>query len=178
MFVKKLVQQQPNQQNAVPIQQTPGWKRMQNDQIELNDLKFHEVKVIYPDPKNIMQIEILIQPDSGFWLNGKIKFRVRVPEGYPQETPSVQCNEKIFHPNIDTDGKVCLNILREDWKPTNTIIDIVCGLLLLLKQPNPSDPLNHQAAKIMKENPDNFKNIVQETMQGNKYNGLQYSRII
>ena len=43
----------------------------------------------------------------------------------------VKCETKVYHPNIDLDGNVCLNILREDWKPVLTINSIVYGLQYL-----------------------------------------------
>ncbi|KAJ7966714.1 Ubiquitin-conjugating enzyme family protein [Quillaja saponaria] len=33
------------------------------------------------------------------------------------EAPKVKCKTKVYHPNIDLEGNVCLGILREDWKP-------------------------------------------------------------
>lgn len=38
---------------------------------------------------------------------------------------------QVYHPNIDLEGNVCLNILREDWKPVLTINSIVYGLQYL-----------------------------------------------
>ena len=35
---------------------------------------------------------------------------------------------QVYHPNIDLDGNVCLNILREDWKPVLSISSIIYGL--------------------------------------------------
>ena len=37
----------------------------------------------------------------------------------------------MFHPNIDLEGNVCLNILREDWKPVLSINSIIYGLQFL-----------------------------------------------
>jgi len=54
--------------------------------------------------------------------------------------------QQVYHPNIDLDGNVCLNILREDWKPVLTINAIVYGLQYLFLEPNPDDPLNKEAA--------------------------------
>ena len=49
---------------------------------------------------------------------------------------------KIYHPNIDLSGKICLNILREDWKPVLNLNSIMIGLQFLFLEPNPDDPLN------------------------------------
>ena len=49
---------------------------------------------------------------------------------------------QIYHPNIDLDGNVCLNILREEWKPVLNINHIIYGLQFLFSEPNPDDPLN------------------------------------
>ena len=38
---------------------------------------------------------------------------------------------QVYHPNIDLEGNVCLNILREDWKPVLNINTIIYGLNLL-----------------------------------------------
>lgn len=35
---------------------------------------------------------------------------------------------QVYHPNIDLEGNVCLNILREDWKPVLNINTIIYGL--------------------------------------------------
>ncbi len=42
----------------------------------------------------------------------------------PTNAPSSQ----VYHPNIDLEGKICLNILREDWKPVLSISSVVYGL--------------------------------------------------
>ena len=52
---------------------------------------------------------------------------------------------QIYHPNIDLDGNVCLNILREDWKPVLDINSVIYGLIYLFYEPNPDDPLNKGA---------------------------------
>lgn len=42
---------------------------------------------------------------------------------------------QIYHPNIDVDGGVCLNILREDWKPVLCLSSVLLGIyhLFLVK---------------------------------------------
>ena len=51
-------------------------------------------------------------------------------------------NRQIYHPNLDLEGNVCLNILREDWKPVLNLNAVMVGLQYLFLEPNPDDPLN------------------------------------
>ena len=60
----------------------------------------------------------------------------QVGPNYPHEPPKVKCETKVYHPNIDLEGNVCLNILREDWKPVLTINSIVYGLQYLFSVRN------------------------------------------
>ncbi len=49
---------------------------------------------------------------------------------------------QIYHPNLDLEGNVCLNILREDWKPVLNLNAVMVGLQYLFLEPNADDPLN------------------------------------
>jgi ubiquitin-conjugating enzyme E2 M len=68
---------------------------------------------------------------QGFYKGGRFTFSFKVGPNYPHEPPKVKCETAVYHPNIDMDGNVCLNILREDWKPVLTINSIVYGLQYL-----------------------------------------------
>lgn len=59
----------------------------------------------------------------------------------PFITPLTQ----IYHPNLDLEGNVCLNILREDWKPVLNLNAVMVGLQYLFLEPNADDPLNKGA---------------------------------
>jgi ubiquitin-conjugating enzyme E2 M len=61
-------------------------------------------------------------------------------------------------------GNVCLNILRDDWKPVLGINAVILGLIFLFIEPNPNDPLNHEAAALMRDNPAKFKQNVRKTL--------------
>jgi len=47
---------------------------------------------------------------------------------------------------VDLEGNVCLNILREDWKPVLNLNSVMVGLQYLFLEPNADDPLNKGAA--------------------------------
>ena len=64
-----------------------------------------------------MHFDVLIEPTEGFYKSAKTRFQVVVPTDYPHTPPKVTCRTKVYHPNIDLQGAVCLNILRDEWKP-------------------------------------------------------------
>lgn len=72
----------------------------------------------------------------------------------------------MYHPNIDLEGNVCLNILREDWNPVLTISSVVFGLQFLFLDPNPDDPLNKDAAKVLTSDPKQFQANVRRSLSG------------
>lgn len=67
---------------------------------------------------------------------------------YSHEPPKVKCETQVYHSNIDQEGNVCLNILREDWNPFLTINSIVYGLEYLFLKLNLDNPLK-EAAKVL-----------------------------
>lgn len=56
---------------------------------------------------------------------------------------------KLYHPNVDIEGNVCLNILREDWKPVLNLQSVMIGLQYLFLEPNSDDPLNKGKEKCL-----------------------------
>lgn len=80
--------------------------------------------------------------EDSYWNGATYWFTFKIPENYPYEPPVVHCQTKIWHPNIDLEGNVCLNILRKDWKPVLSINHVIFGLETLFLSPNPNDPLN------------------------------------
>ena len=105
----------------------------------------------FPDPDDILNFILTLQPDDGYYKNGTFNFTISIPPNFPHEPPKVKCKEKIYHPNIDLDGNVCLNILREDWKPVLNLNAVIVGLQFLFLEPNADDPLNTTAAEDLRQ---------------------------
>jgi ubiquitin-conjugating enzyme E2 M len=85
---------------------------------------------------------------------------------------------QIYHPNIDVEGNVCLNILREDWKPVLDINAVIYGLIYLFYEPNPDDPLNREAAELFRNDIRSFERMVGRTLRGGHIDGQKYERLI
>ena len=101
-----------------------------------------------------------------------------ISTNYPYDPPKVKCMTQIYHPNIDLQGNVCLNILKDDWKPVLGINAVILGLIFLFIEPNPNDPLNHEAAALMRENPSKFKQNVRASLRGGSFEGYSYDKFI
>ena len=108
-------------------------------------------KVEYADKKNVRDAVVVIRPQDGLWRGAAIRFSVKFEPTYPHTPPAVLALDKLYHPNISLEGKVCLNILRvghmsggqdDGWKPVFTFYTIIMGLLTLFSAANPDDPLN------------------------------------
>ena len=136
------------------------------------------MKTEFPDPDNILEFTLSITPDEGQYTGGKFTFTFNMSQNYPHEPPKVRCQQKIYHPNIDLEGKVCLNILREDWKPVLNLNAVIVGLQFLFLEPNASDPLNKEAADDLRQSRDNFRRNVKTAMSGGSIRGVQYDRVL
>jgi len=150
--------------------------RIQKDIGELNLPKTCQTD--FPDQDDLLNFRLIICPDEGFYKNGKFVFSFKIGSSYPHEPPKVKCETQVYHPNIDLEGNVCLNILREDWKPVLTINSIVYGLQYLFLEPNPEDPLNKEAAEVLQNNRRLFEQNVQKSMRGGYIGSTYFERCL
>ncbi|CAG0894021.1 unnamed protein product [Darwinula stevensoni] len=85
---------------------------------------------------------------------GIFKLQIKIPERYPFQPPEVQFVTPIYHPNIDSTGRICLDVLKMppkgSWKPSHNIGSVLTSILLLLNEPNPDDPLVTEIAEEFK----------------------------
>lgn len=86
------------------------------------------MKMSFPNPDDILNFTLTIEPDEGMYKGGVFNFSFAVNQNFPHDPPKVKCTQKIYHPNIDLEGNVCLNILREDWKPVLNLNAVIVGM--------------------------------------------------
>ncbi|PHT56541.1 NEDD8-conjugating enzyme Ubc12 [Capsicum baccatum] len=175
LFKVKEQQREENGNGRGPRnKQTFGELRLCKDITELNLPR--ACTISFPGGKDkLMNFEIKIQPDAGYYVGGKFLFSFDVPSLYPHNPPKVKCKNKVYHPNIDLEGNVCLNVLREDWKPVLNINTIIYGLYHILTEPNHEDPLNLEAAAVLRDNPELFKSNVRRAMYGGTVNNISFT---
>lgn len=155
---------------------TAAQLRVQKDLAELS--LGSTMKTHFADPDDILNFKLTIDPDEGMYKGGRFEFDFKINQNFPHDPPKVKCTQKIYHPNIDLEGNVCLNILREDWKPVLNLNAAVVGLQFLFLEPNASDPLNKEAAEDLKGNREGFKRNVRVSLGGGTVRGQSFDRVL
>lgn len=87
--------------------------------------------------------------NDGIFANRKFNFYINIFKEYPFKPPKVKCKEKIYHPNFDEQGNVCMNIIREDWTSAMGLQIITLGLYTLFFEIKGEDALNVEAGDLI-----------------------------
>ena len=83
----------------------------------------------------------LMGPTGSVYEGGVFTLDIQFPKNYPFKPPKVRFQTKIYHPNINSGGFICLDIFKENWSPALTISKVLLSVCSLLTDPNPDDPL-------------------------------------
>ena len=80
-------------------------------------------------------------PQSSLYEGGVFHLSIKFPGNYPFSPPKIKFLTKIYHPNINMSGGICLDVLKDNWSPALTISKLLLSISSLLTDPNPDDPL-------------------------------------
>lgn len=90
----------------------------------------------------------LAGPEGCPYEGGCFELDLKLSSRYPLEPPNVVFKTRIFHPNVNDRGDICLDVLNTQWSPALSLQKVLLSVLSLLTDPNFADPLNASASAL------------------------------
>lgn len=104
----------------------------------------------------------IMGPQDSPYQGGVFFIAIHFPPDYPFKPPKVNFQTKVYHPNVNSQGSICLDILKEQWSPALTISKVLLSICSLLTDPNPDDPLVPEIAHIYKTDRQRYEETARE----------------
>merc|ERR1712072_1260656 len=104
----------------------------------------------------------IMGPSDSPYSGGVFFLAIHFPTDYPFKPPKVNFTTRIYHPNINPNGSICLDILRDQWSPALTISKVLLSICSLLCDPNPDDPLVPEIAHVFKTDRSRYEATARE----------------
>ncbi|EHY66782.1 hypothetical protein NERG_00422 [Nematocida ausubeli] len=93
---------------------------------------------------------------DGYFKGHTYAFQINIPSNYPFSPPKAVCLMKVLHPSIDSLGRICLNITREDWSVQQGLQVVLFGISAMFYDVPTEDPFNKEAHEILMRSPADF----------------------
>ena len=114
----------------------------------------------FPDGDNLFSWKgTIVGANDTVYEGLKFTLSISFPEDYPFSAPTIKFVTPIFHPNVDNFGNICLDILKEKWSASYSVVTILQSLRSLLADPNNDSPLNGHAAQLW-DNQKEYKRVL------------------
>ena len=104
----------------------------------------------------------IMGPDDSPFSGGVFFLNIHFPTDYPFKPPKCNFTTRIYHPNINSNGSICLDILKDQWSPALTISKVLLAISSLLTDANPDDPLVPEIAQIYKSDRPKYEATARE----------------
>ncbi|XP_046376611.1 ubiquitin-conjugating enzyme E2-24 kDa-like [Haliotis asinina] len=86
-------------------------------------------------------VSTILGPKGSVYEGGVFFLDIHFTQDYPFKPPKVIFRTRIYHCNINSQGTICLDILKDNWSPALTISKVLLSVCSLLTDCNPNDPL-------------------------------------
>uniref|UniRef100_A0A8I3WV42 E2 ubiquitin-conjugating enzyme n=1 Tax=Callithrix jacchus TaxID=9483 RepID=A0A8I3WV42_CALJA len=79
----------------------------------------------------------ILGPPGSVYEGGVFFLDITFSSDYPFKPPKVTFRTRIYHCNINSQGVICLDILKDNWSPALTISKVLLSICSLLTDCNP-----------------------------------------
>ena len=101
-------------------------------------------------------------PESSPYKGYLFQFEINFPEDYPNSPPIVFCKTNMHHMNINTDGKVCVDSVNDDWGKAKNISTVLLSIFIIFNKPNPNSAYRDEIAELYNDNKEEYEKKVKE----------------
>ncbi len=143
---------------------TTNLRRIVNETKQLQSLsadytKMFSIKMI---GENMFHWQSTIYgPDNTLYAGYEFDLDIILPEDYPQSPVTIKFVTPIQHMNINSEGDICVDILKNKWTSKSNITSVIISIISLLSDPNPLDPLNSDLAELYRTDKKKYKKSIQ-----------------
>ena len=134
---------------------TANLRRIQNEikNLQLKAAEYEKMfKINMVDDDMYHWNVTLYGPEDSLYSGYEFQLDTLLPNTYPFEPPRVKFLTSIQHVNINNNGDICLDILKNNWSASQNMTSVMISIIALLSQPNTDDPLNHELGELYRKN--------------------------
>lgn len=138
--------------------------------IEKNSIEYEKMFTMKMIDENMYHWEALLYgPEDSLYEGYKFKIDINLPRNYPYSPPRVKFITPIDHFNVNTNGDICMDILKDKWSSSQNMKSILVSLISLMSHPNLEDPFNSDLADLYRTNEKEYIKKVKSTCKKNKF---------
>jgi len=102
---------------------------------------------VFPAPDHLQFWRVLIEgPPNSPFEGGCFALNVVIPDSYPFQPPRITFETPIYHCNVNDSGKICLNILQDNWSPSLSVPKCLEAIRIMMKNPDTDNALRQWIA--------------------------------